>query len=78
LITVLFSAIIVTRFSKRIPFTSKVGSFIASQNLKFASLSGFVAQISIIWDSCHESSVIAGVYEQLDTYDVQDPELGRV
>jgi hypothetical protein len=39
---------------------------------------GFVAQISIIWDSRHESSVIAGVYGQLDTYDVQDPELGRV
>jgi hypothetical protein len=28
---------------------------------------GFVAQISIIWDSRHESSVIAGVYGQLDT-----------
>jgi hypothetical protein len=41
-------------------------------------INGFVAQISIIWDSRHESSVIAGVYEQLDTYDVQDPELGRV
>ena len=39
---------------------------------------GFVAQISIIWDSRHESRVIVGVYEQLDTYDVQDPELGRV
>ena len=39
---------------------------------------GFVAQISIIWDSRYESSVIAGVYGQLDTYDVQDPELGRV
>ena len=39
---------------------------------------GFVAQISIIWDSRHESSVIAGVYGQLDTYDVQDLELGRV
>jgi hypothetical protein len=39
---------------------------------------GFVAQISIIWDSRHESSVIAGVYEQLATYDVQDLELGRV
>ena len=39
---------------------------------------GFVAQISIIWDSRHESSVIAEAYEQLGTYDVQDPELGRV
>jgi len=39
---------------------------------------GFVAQISIIWDSRYESSVIAGVYGQLGTYDVQDPELGRV
>ena len=38
----------------------------------------FVAQISIIWDSLSEPSVIAGGYGQLDTYDVQDPELGRV
>ena len=43
-----------------------------------AATGGFVAQISIIWDSRHESSVIAGVYGQLDTYDAQDPKLGRV
>ena len=43
-----------------------------------AKNNGFVAQISIIWDSLSESSVIAGVYGQLDTYDVQDLELGRV
>ncbi len=29
-------------------------------------------------DSPHESSVIAGGYEQLDPYEIQDPELGRV
>ena len=39
---------------------------------------GFVAQIFSTEDSPHESSVLAGVYEQLDTDDVQDPELVRV
>jgi len=39
---------------------------------------GFVAQIFSSEDSPHESSVLAGVYEQLDTDDVQDPELVRV
>jgi len=29
-------------------------------------------------DSPHESSVIARGYEQLDPYEIQDPELGRV
>ena len=38
----------------------------------------FVAQIGSPMDSPHESSVIAGGHEQLDTYEVQDPELGRV
>lgn len=36
---------------------------------------GFVAQIGW-WDSCFEPSVIAGCHEQLDTDDLQDPELG--
>jgi hypothetical protein len=39
---------------------------------------GFVAQIPPDEDSLVESGVIAGGYEQLDTYKVQDPELGRV
>ena len=38
---------------------------------------GFVAQIAPE-DSLYESSVIADGYEQLDTDDRQDPELGRV
>jgi hypothetical protein len=39
---------------------------------------GFVVQIAAWRDSLPESSVIAGGYEQLDTYEVSDPELGRV
>jgi hypothetical protein len=34
---------------------------------------GFVAKIGLIWDSPHESSVIAGGHEQLETDDIQDP-----
>jgi hypothetical protein len=29
-------------------------------------------------DSLVDTSVVAGGHEQLDTYEVQDPELGRV
>ena len=39
---------------------------------------GFVAQIGTTKDSLSESSMLAEAYEQLDTYDVQGPELGRV
>jgi hypothetical protein len=39
---------------------------------------GFVAQIASSKDSLCESSVLAGGHEQLDPYEVQDPELGRV
>ena len=42
------------------------------------SAHGFVVQIAAWRDSLPESSVIAGGYEQLDTYEVSDPELGRV
>ena len=36
---------------------------------------GFVAQIGLIWDSPHESSVIAGGHVQRETDDIQDPKL---
>lgn len=39
---------------------------------------GFVAQIVLTEDSPHESSMLAGGYEQLDPYEVQDPQLGRL
>ena len=39
---------------------------------------GFVAQIAFAKDSLSESIVLSGGHEQLDTYEVQDPELGRV
>ena len=39
---------------------------------------GFVTQIGTTKDSLSESSMLAEAYEQLGTYDVQDPELGRV
>ena len=39
---------------------------------------GFVAQIGSLRDSLPKSIVIAGVYEQLDTDDIQNPELGKV
>ncbi|KIN72776.1 hypothetical protein Z949_1955 [Sulfitobacter guttiformis KCTC 32187] len=39
---------------------------------------GFVAQIGLIWDSPHESSVIAGGHEQLHTDDIQDAKLESV
>ena len=41
---------------------------------QMARLAGFVAQIPFR-DSSHESSMIAGVYEQLGPYEVQDHEL---
>jgi hypothetical protein len=44
----------------------------------FYTKSGFVAQIASSKDSLCESSVLAGGHEQLDPYEVQDPELGRV
>ena len=37
---------------------------------------GFVAQIAFAKDSLSDSIVLAGGHEQLDTDEVQDPELG--
>jgi hypothetical protein len=49
------------------------------RQIKFARcVFGFVAQIASSKDSLCESSVLAGGHEQLDPYEVQDPELGRV
>ena len=93
LLEMCFIAIAVMGFPSAINTTGKIRATLKERGIEIAPVPeatddgterylmgarGFVAQISIIWDSCHESSVIAGVYGQLDTYDVQDPELGRV
>jgi len=45
------------------------------ENASLWYFGGFVAQIGLKWDSLHESSLIAGHHEQLDTDKIQDLEL---